>query len=142
MNVKLPFWRTKSLLQMTHEEWESLCDGCGQCCLHKVRVGSGKLMRTNVACRMLNPETCRCGNYPKRKQLVPDCVILTPHGVFEADWLPDTCAYRLVAEGKNLFDWHYLVSGDRESVHRAGISVRSKCVSERTAGPLTKHIEP
>lgn len=136
----LPFWRTKSLRQMTEAEWESLCDGCGKCCLHKVRLPKGELKVTNVACRLLHPQSCQCTNYPKRKKLVPDCVILTPDGVAEADWLPATCAYRLVSEGKDLFAWHYLVSGDRESVHRAGISVRGRCVSERTAGPLTDHI--
>ena len=140
MNKPLPFWRRKTLHEMSREEWESLCDGCGQCCLHKIRHPSGRLENTSVACRLLNPQTARCGNYPKRKRLVRDCVVLTPETVSEIDWLPKTCAYRLLGEGKDLPAWHPLLTGDPESVHDAGVSVRGRCISEREAGPLTDHV--
>ncbi|MBY0510003.1 MAG: YcgN family cysteine cluster protein [Rhodospirillaceae bacterium] len=125
---------------MSKTEWESLCDGCGKCCLHKIRQVSGAVKFTNVACRLLDTHTCRCGNYPRRKTLVPDCVVLTPENVNTIDWLPDTCAYRLVRDGKDLPAWHPLVSGDPESVHRAGISFQDRCISERDAGPLEEHV--
>ena len=140
MSEPLPFWRRKTLPEMSQEEWESLCDGCGQCCLHKIRHPSGRLESTSVACRLLDPQSARCGNYPKRKRLVRDCVVLTPDSVAQIDWLPGTCAYRLLAENKNLPIWHPLITGDPESVHRAGISVRGRCISERDAGPLTDHV--
>jgi hypothetical protein len=135
-----PFWRTKRLDQMTDAEWESLCDGCGKCCLHKVRTRTGAVKITNVACRLLDLDTCRCGNYPKRKTLVPDCVVLTPASVPTLDWLPSTCAYKLVSEGRDLPAWHPLKSGTAESVQRAGISVRGRAIGEREAGPLASHI--
>ena len=137
-----PFWRTKTLAQMSPTEWESLCDGCGKCCLHKVQIKGIKLKITNVACRLLDAHTCRCKNYPNRKTLVPDCVVFTPEGVGALDWLPTTCAYRLVHEGKDLFDWHPLKSGSPESVHEAKISVRGRIVGERGAGSLVDHIVP
>ena len=130
MNVR-PFWQTKSLEEMTHEEWESLCDGCGKCCLIKLEDGdSGEIDHTDVACKLLDLETCRCGNYARRKQIVPDCIVLTPDKINSLRWMPSTCAYRLISEGKDLPDWHPLVSGEFESVHRAGISVRGRAVSE------------
>ena len=135
-----PFWRNKTLTQMNRLEWESLCDGCGKCCLHKIREKDGTLTLTNVACRLLDSKTCRCENYKQRKTLVPDCVVLTPGTARKLDWLPTTCAYRLVSEEKELPDWHPLVTGDPESVHRAGISVAGRCISERTAGPLHHHV--
>jgi uncharacterized protein len=134
------FWRTKTLAQMTPEEWESLCDGCGQCCLHKIARPAQPALNTNVACRLLDTRSCRCKNYPERKRLVPDCVVLTPENVAGLAWLPGTCAYRLVAAGKDLPHWHPLVSGDPEDVHRAGVSVRGRCISERDAGPLEDHV--
>lgn len=137
-----PFWRSKTLAQMTPEEWESLCDGCGQCCLHKIAQPDGPALKTNVACRLLDTETCRCKNYPRRKRLVRDCVVLTPANVAALTWLPATCAYRLVAAGDDLPSWHPLVTGDDESVHEAGISVRGRAVSERDAGPLEDHLVP
>jgi uncharacterized protein len=135
-----PFWRTKRLDQMTKAEWESLCDGCGRCCLNKLEEADGSIEHTNVACRLLDLDACRCSKYQQRHRLVSDCVQLTPDNVDDLSWLPPTCAYRLVAEGKNLYWWHPLVSGDPELVHVAGISVRGRCVSERTAGPLEHHI--
>jgi uncharacterized cysteine cluster protein YcgN (CxxCxxCC family) len=137
-----PFWRTKTLAQMSQTEWESLCDGCGQCCLHKVVQDDGSTRRTNVSCRLLDTDTCRCRNYQRRKRIVRDCIVLTPDNVPDLHWLPDTCGYRLVAAGKNLHPWHPLISGTPESVHTAGISVRGRCISERDAGPLEDHVIP
>jgi uncharacterized protein len=126
-----PFWRRKTLAQMTDEEWESLCDGCGQCCLHKLEdAGSGEITPTDVACSYLDLGSCRCSDYKNRQTNVPDCVSLTPKLVSTLRWLPATCAYRLVEEGRDLFWWHPLISGNQKSVHEAGISVRGKAVSE------------
>ncbi|MGH7153224.1 MAG: YcgN family cysteine cluster protein [Acetobacteraceae bacterium] len=136
-----PFWQTKTLEQMTKEEWESLCDGCGRCCLHKLRDETTQALAfTNVACHLLDCDLCRCRDYPNRSRRVPDCVSLTPATVREVDWLPPSCAYRRLAEGKDLAWWHPLVSGDPETVHRAGVSVRGRVLSERHAGPLELHI--
>lgn len=129
--LKRPFWQTKRLDEMTPEEWESLCDGCGRCCLHKLEnEETGDLFYTRVACRLLDAQSCRCRDYPNRLRHVPDCLRLTPDRVREFGWLPETCGYRLVAEGKPLRAWHPLVSGDPESVHRAGISVRGALLSD------------
>jgi uncharacterized protein len=134
------FWREKTLAQMTQAEWESLCDGCGKCCLHKIREKNGTLSPTNVSCRLLDTTSCRCGNYARRKALVPDCVVLTPASLKTIDWLPATCAYRLIKEGKDLAPWHPLLSSDPNSVHKAGISMQGRCISERDAGPLHEHV--
>ena len=137
----MPFWKTKRLEEMTKDEWESLCDGCGRCCLHKLRDEvTNELSFTNVACRLLELDTCRCGDYAGRKRWVPDCVSLTPEALKEIDWLPPSCAYRLLHEGKSLFWWHPLVSGDPNTVHEAGVSVRGRSVTERQAGPLEHHV--
>lgn len=133
--VTRPFWETKSLRQMDRAEWESLCDGCGKCCVHKLEdEDTGELMATNVACRLLDRRTGRCKDYRNRRAYVPECVRLTPEKVLELDWLPSTCAYLLLAEGQPLPDWHPLVSGDPESVHAAGQSVRGWTVSEDEVG--------
>lgn len=126
------FWETVPLDRMTPDEWEALCDGCGKCCLNKLEdIDTGEVAFTRVACRLLDGETCRCGNYGLRKTLVPECVVLTPKSIGKvAYWLPETCAYRVLHEGGKLADWHPLVSGDPESVHRAGISVRGWTVPE------------
>ena len=127
-----PYWRTKSLEEMTRAEWEALCDGCGRCCLIKLEdEDTGEIAYTDIACRLLDIGTCRCTHYRQRLRLVPQCVDLTPEQVRTFDWLPSTCAYRLVAEGRDLAWWHPLVSGDPETVHRAGISVRGRVVPER-----------
>ena len=122
-----PFWKTKRLDEMTHAEWESLCDGCGRCCLHKLRDEvTEALSFTTVACRLLDLHSCACSNYPNRQDKVPDCVSLTYEALDEIDWLPPSCAYRRVEEGRGLAWWHPLVSGNPETVHTAGDSVRGK----------------
>lgn len=136
-----PFWRTKTLEEMSKDEWESLCDGCGKCCLHKLRdEDTDEVHHTNVACRLLDLETCRCSEYATRFRKVPDCVSLSPALLREIDWLPPSCAYRLVREGKDLPFWHPLRSGSDESVHEAGISGRGRIVSERDAAMLEDHL--
>jgi uncharacterized cysteine cluster protein YcgN (CxxCxxCC family) len=136
-----PFWKTKKLGQMTKAEWESLCDGCGKCCLNKlIDADTDELFFTNVACKLLDTKSCQCTRYPRRHEYVKDCVALSPRNVKKIRWLPETCAYRLVAEGKDLFDWHHLVCGDRNAVHKAGISVRGRVISEDDAGELVDHI--
>ena len=141
MSLDAPFWESKSLAEMNREEWESLCDGCAKCCLHKFQdADTGEISPTNVACRLLDLEACRCTNYVGRKRLVPDCVVLDEENVHVLDWMPKTCAYQLLAEGKPLYDWHPLVSGDPDSVHKAGISVRGRAISERDAGELSHHM--
>lgn len=125
------FWELP-LSKLTPGEWEALCDSCGKCCLNKIEYeDTGELAFTRVACKLLDGHACRCGSYENRHQYVPECVVLTPKKLKEiAWWLPVTCAYRLRHEGKPLYDWHYLISGDPESVHRAGVSVRGWTVSE------------
>lgn len=141
MTDEAPFWKTKQLDEMTRAEWESLCDGCGRCCLHKLRdEDTSALSYTNVACRLLDLASCQCGDYARRKRKVPDCVSLTPDAVREIDWLPPSCAYRRLAEGKDLAWWHPLVSKNPDTVHTAGISIRGRAISERTAGPFEHHI--
>lgn len=126
-----PFWERKRLDEMTPAEWESLCDGCGRCCLVKLEDDADdRVYFTNVACRLLDCDSCRCRDYTHRMAKVPDCIQLTPETVPEIAWLPDTCAYRLVHEGKKLYSWHPLISGDINSVHSAGISVRGEVISE------------
>ncbi len=141
MPAPAPFWKTKSLAEMTDAEWESLCDGCGRCCLHKLRDDdTAAIHYTNVACRLLDTQSCGCSDYAGRQRKVPDCVRLTPAALAEIDWLPPSCGYRRVAEGIGLAWWHPLVSGRAESVHEAGISVRGRAISERHAGPLEHHV--
>lgn len=125
------FWKLP-LKDLTREEWEALCDGCGKCCLNKIEYeDTGELAFTRVACKLLDGHSCQCSNYPDRHRYVPDCIVLTRKKLKDIDWwLPRTCAYRLRSEGKRLFPWHYLISGDREEVHRAGISMRNRTVSE------------
>lgn len=126
-----PFWKRLTLEEMSEREWESLCDGCARCCLNKLQYDdTGEIEWTDVACRLLDGDTCRCRDYPNRHAVVPDCVALTPENVRTLSWLPATCAYRLLAEGRDLYWWHPLVSGDPATVHEAGVSVRGRTVSE------------
>lgn len=127
-----PFWETKTMEEMTHEEWESLCDGCAKCCLIKLEdEDTEQIYATKLACHFLNIGSCRCRDYPNRHASVPDCVVITPENVRTFRWLPSTCGYRKVAEGQPLDWWHPLVSGDPDTVHQAGISIRSFARSER-----------
>ena len=123
-----PFWQRKSLKEMTDSEWESLCDGCGRCCLVKLEDAddSARTYFTDVGCRLLDGESCRCSDYPNRSARVKDCVRLTPRNINRIVWLPPTCAYRMLADGGDLYWWHPLVSGDPDTVHQAGISVRGR----------------
>lgn len=139
-----PFWQ-RPLASLDRDEWEALCDGCGKCCLHKLEVEDEdgdevRVYPTNVACRLLDRDSGRCADYRNRRKYVPDCLRLSAERVADLAWLPLTCAYRLRSEGRPLPDWHYLVCGDREAVHRAGQSVRGWTVAEDEAGPLEHHI--
>ena len=130
------FWRAKKLHEMSSAEFESLCVGCGKCCLHKLEdEDNGDVYYTKVACKFLNHDTCQCQVYSERQQHVPDCVTLTPESVKDTYWLPETCAYRLIDEGIPLFDWHPLVSGDPDSVHKAGMSVAGQVIHEDSVNP-------
>jgi len=124
---EVPFWRSKSLAEMTDGEWESLCDGCGRCCLNKLEEeDTGRVHYTDVGCRLLDGTTCRCKDYKNRGEEVDDCVRLSPDTVADLKWLPPSCAYRLLAHGGDLYWWHPLVSGDPDTVHAAGVSVRGR----------------
>ena len=130
------FWETKTLEAMTDAEWESLCDGCARCCLHKLEdIESGEVLFTGIRCRYLDEESCRCSDYPNRSRLMPNCVPLRQEDVASLTWLPGTCAYRLLATGQSLYDWHPLVSGRKESVHEAGISIRGRAISDEFVHP-------
>ena len=126
------FWKRKPLKSLTSEEWEALCDGCGKCCLNKLEdEDTGEVALTRIACRLLDDQSCKCGQYPIRHQFIPDCIVLKPSNIDEnAYWMPKTCAYRLLWSGQPLFDWHPLISGNPETVHTANISVRGMTLSE------------
>ena len=136
-----PFWKRKRLDQMSDAEWESLCDGCARCCLLKLEdEDTGEIAFTEVACALLDQETCRCTDYRNRSRRVPDCVRLTPDNVGALRWMPSTCAYRVLAEGGELAWWHPLVSGDPNTVFEAGIAVRGRCISEDSGADPEDHI--
>ena len=126
------FWKHKPLKSLTSEEWEALCDGCGKCCLNKLEdEDTGEVALTRIACRLLDDQSCKCGQYPIRHKFIPDCIVLKPSNIDEnAYWMPKTCAYRLLWSGQPLFDWHPLISGNPETVHTANISVRGMTLSE------------
>ncbi|HDZ55113.1 MAG TPA: YcgN family cysteine cluster protein [Pseudomonas xinjiangensis] len=126
------FWKRKPLAEMDRQEWESLCDGCGLCCLQKLEDEDdpAAIYYTRVACKLLDRDTCRCSNYDNRRQYVPDCIQLTPKDAGDFSWLPPSCGYRLVAEGEDLPPWHHLVCGDRQAVHNAGISQAGRMLAE------------
>lgn len=131
MTMSDQYWKNKPLSQMTDEEWESLCDGCGKCCLIKLEdIDTGEYHYTNVGCTLLDGESCLCKNYQNRKAIVPDCVILKPDKLDQLPWMPESCSYRLLYEGKDLPSWHPLVTGDPKSTHHAGHSVAGKIISE------------
>jgi len=131
MNEPVPFWKHKTLRELDDAEWESLCDGCGRCCLNKVEFeDTGEIVWTDIRCTLLDPVSCRCSNYEGRQAIVPDCIRLTIEEVETLTWLPPTCGYRLVKEGRDLYWWHPLLSGDPDTVHAAGISARNRTVSE------------
>ena len=137
----MSFWKTKKLPEMTTEEWESLCDNCGKCCLHKLEdEDTGEIVFTNVACKLININTCRCTRYSERTRLVPECLNLKQYDFTQYHWLPSTCAYRLLNDGKELPAWHPLVSGSTASVKRAGVSIRSYAIKESDAMDLEDHI--
>lgn len=134
----MAFWEEKSLHEMSDAEWEALCDGCGRCCLMKLEdEDTGDIYHSDVRCRLLDGETCRCSDYPNRQQKVKDCIKLTPENVTTISWIPRSCAYRRLAEGRGLAWWHPLVSGDPGSVAAAGVSVRSRTVAEDEVEPGT-----
>ena len=126
------YWERVPMSKMTRAEWEALCDGCGKCCLNKLEdEDSGEVALTRVACRLLDDATCLCSQYPIRHQFVPECIVLTPKTIADnMYWLPQTCAYRLLTEGRPLYDWHPLISGDPDSPHRAGVTMQNSTVSE------------
>ena len=129
--ARRPFWEFKRLEEMTVAEWESLCDGCGLCCLVRFEdEETGEIIPTRVHCRLFDPDACRCTDYAARKVHVPDCIKLTPGNIEALEWMPASCAYRMLHEGKDLPHWHPLITGDPDSVHRAGISVRGQTISE------------
>ena len=140
MNGEKPFWE-RPLAELDVGQWEALCDGCGRCCTHKLEdEDTGELFATNVACKLLDRRNGRCTSYKNRKRLVSDCVRLDPNNLGTLEWLPETCAYRLRAAGKPIPDWHYLITGSRETVHEAGQSTRGWTVSEEDAGELEWHV--
>ncbi|MEW8138384.1 MAG: YcgN family cysteine cluster protein [Candidatus Thiodiazotropha endolucinida] len=135
------FWTTTPLEAMSREMWESLCDGCGKCCLQKLEdEKTREIFNTNIVCDLLDLENCRCTHYAQRSKLVPNCVTLTPEDLNDPYWLPQTCAYRLLAEGKQLPDWHPLITGDPKSVKNAGHSIHGKVIRESAADDWEHHL--
>jgi len=141
IDIDLPFWKSNPLSEMSREQWESLCDGCAKCCLQKLEdEDSGEVYHTNIVCRLLELDSCRCTQYARRSELVPNCVSVTPELLQSPYWLPSTCAYRLLAEGKELPDWHPLVSGSQQTVISSGNSVQGRVVPETEADDWEHHL--
>jgi len=135
------FWKDKTLSELSRSEWELLCDGCAKCCLHKIEdEDSGIIFSTNVVCQYLDSEQCQCSNYEQRSVLVPECVTLDIDNLQQVYFMPDTCSYRLLAEGKPLPAWHPLITGNKESTHESGHSVRGKVISELDSDDLMHHL--
>ena len=125
------FWETTPMDELTQPEWEALCDGCGKCCLNKLEDDDGTVALTRIACRLLDDESCLCAQYPIRHQFVPECIVLSPKTLKEnMYWLPQTCGYRLVSEGRPLFDWHPLIAGNADLMHEEGMSIQGKTIPE------------
>jgi len=136
--MKDEYWKRKSLSEMTTEEWEGLCDGCALCCMHKVEdEDTGDIFYTDVACRLLDLDTCKCTDYSNRASIVAECFVLAPDKPEMFAWLPASCAYRRLANGQDLPEWHPLITGDPESVHEAGISTKGKAISEKETSLFT-----
>ena len=148
MAIEPYFWKNKTLAQMSEQEWEALCDGCGKCCLAKLidddapldEQGNEVVHFTNVSCYLLNLKTCQCRKYERRFELVEDCVKVCLEEIDQFHWLPATCAYRLLIEGKPLPDWHPLIAGNSSEMHRRGASVRGRAICETQAGDLEDYI--
>lgn len=141
MAGKKHFWETKSLKQMTKYEWESLCDGCGKCCLHKLEdIDTGEVSISNVTCSFLDEETCNCKDYSNREKNVPDCISLDLKNIKKLQWLPETCAYRLIDEGKSLYNWHHLISGSKSTIHEYGMSIRDYSINESKLNNAEEYI--
>jgi len=137
----MSFWKTKKLAEMTTEEWESLCDNCGKCCLHKLEdEDTGAMVFTSVVCNLIDLDNCRCTRYSERTQWVPECLNLKQHSFTQYHWLPSTCAYRLLNEGKELPGWHPLVTGNPQSVNNAGVSIRSYAIKESEIDDLEDYV--
>ncbi len=137
----MSFWKTKKLPEMTTEEWESLCDNCGKCCLHKLEdEDTGEIVFTSVACKLINLNTCRCTRYNERTRLVPECLNLKQYDFTQYHWLPSTCAYRLLNDGKELPKWHPLISGNTSSVKKAGVSIRRYAIRESIGMDLEDYV--
>ncbi|MDF0535956.1 YcgN family cysteine cluster protein [Shewanella yunxiaonensis] len=137
----MPFWLSKTLEEMTTDEWEQLCDGCGKCCLNKIIDDeTDKLYYTNVACKLLSDKDCRCSHYSQRFELVPQCTAVTPQNIASLDWLPDSCAYRRLYLGRSLPSWHPLLTGNKKQMHKMGMSVKGKIVSETRVRELEDYI--
>ncbi|MCH9696584.1 MAG: YcgN family cysteine cluster protein [Gammaproteobacteria bacterium] len=136
------FWENKPLFELSDSEWEALCDGCGKCCLIKLEdEDSGEVAFTNLHCQYFDMDTCRCNHYSERSRLVPDCLDLRKHFDECLPWLPTTCAYKRLATGEPLADWHYLISGRHDTIHEAGVSIRSYAQCEKTASDdLNDHL--
>ncbi len=137
---ELPFWESKALTDLNEAEWESLCDNCGKCCLNKLENDDGDYFFTNVVCTLYDYDKNCCSEYCRRSILVPDCVKLTPDNIPMLGWMPKTCAYRLVHEGKKLPKWHPLISGNQQSVYDAGAGISHRSIKEEDAGLLEHHI--
>lgn len=141
MSDKRPWWDSKTLPEMTRDEWEQICDHCSKCCLHKLEdEDDGMVYYTDVACSLVDPKTCNCSDYANRQTRVPDCVRLTIANLDQIQWMPPSCSYRVLKEGGYLPEWHHLVTGDKNSIHNAGKSIKGKYVDESTVDDFEEHV--